>query len=251
MPETTNHVGGKGEGAGSGPQTTPPAPTKPIQWRKAEPRQSFCDGDQILVACPYTNRHSGKTTYEYSILTVSCDSENFGFDCYGSSWDGEWEEVEWWIPLSEFRVPTLMVDAAPLVPATDLTSLRERLAEADDNMRRIAIYHNGCDWPLPPDSPPLYIINRSTMGEYEDRIKSLETSLATARAEVHRLRKCLDVAQMAMVAVVQYADSLGPCEVRDRLLEIAKTRPATAADRPEQQARLTQLSETPTPTKGT
>lgn len=160
MPETTNHVGGKGEGAGSGPQTTPTLPTKPIQWRKAEPRQSFCDGDQILVACPYTNRHSGKTTYEYSILTVSCDSENFGFDCYGSSWDGEWEEVEWWIPLSEFRVPTLMVDAA------------------------------------------------------------------TARAEVHRLRKCLDVAQLAMVAVVQYANSLGPCDVRERLLEIAKTRPA-------------------------
>lgn len=62
--------------------------------------------------------------------------------------------------------------------------------------------------------------------------------LATAQAEVHRLRKCLDVAQMEMVAVVKYADSLGPCEVRDRLLEIAKTRPAKAADRPEQQARL-------------
>lgn len=73
-------------------------------WQKPTPDMLFTDGRQYLVACRYVNRHKPGTYYlEYEIITANCDSETpVRFTCNGDSWDGDWDDVEYFIPLSMF-----------------------------------------------------------------------------------------------------------------------------------------------------
>jgi hypothetical protein len=80
-------------------------------WRKAEPSQVFYDGDQLLVAVPVNCRHGGKPYWEYSVVTVSCDSEHFSMDTHDNGWGWEWSDVEWWMPLSSYKLPVIVNDA--------------------------------------------------------------------------------------------------------------------------------------------
>jgi hypothetical protein len=82
------------------------------RWRKAEPNQVFYDGDQLLVAVPVNCRHGGKPYWEYSVVTVSCDSEHFSMDTHDNGWGWEWSDVEWWMPLSSYKLPVIAIDAA-------------------------------------------------------------------------------------------------------------------------------------------
>lgn len=81
--------------------------TKISKWIRATPDQEFSDGDQLLVAVPVNCRHGGKPYWEFTVVRVSCDSENFSMDTNGDYWGWEWSDVEWWLPLPSFNLPVI------------------------------------------------------------------------------------------------------------------------------------------------
>lgn len=58
-------------------------------------------------------------------------------------------------------------------------------------LQYIAIHHIGTTYPVPAGEPPLYIQNRSVMGDYEDKVRELQTKLAAKEkieARVERVK---------------------------------------------------------------
>jgi len=62
-------------------------------WRKAEPGQTFEDGDLILCAVPLM-----PSGFDYCVLSVKCDEGYFRLDLDGEPWGWEWSDVAWWMP---------------------------------------------------------------------------------------------------------------------------------------------------------
>lgn len=87
---------------------------KAARWHKNDPGVPLYDGDQLLVAMPFQSRYDkNKTVYEYDVVTVSCDSETPARfrTSDGDEWGGDWENVEAFIPLSEFKLPVIVIGA--------------------------------------------------------------------------------------------------------------------------------------------
>lgn len=113
-----------------------------VSWRpggaQGNKTQQFCDGDQMLVAVQYHSRHKpGQLLYEYRIIVANVDPE-LGADLVGvddSDWGWTWDDVEWWLPMSEFRLPQLAVGAGTIRES----ELKSRVS---DVARRIGVAAN-------------------------------------------------------------------------------------------------------------
>lgn len=82
---------------------------KVVEWQTVDPEQEFGDGDQLLVAVPIVSRHKPNTNYwEYFVVRVSCDEGHFDMNTDEGNWGWSWGDVEFWMPLSEFRLPNIL-----------------------------------------------------------------------------------------------------------------------------------------------
>lgn len=76
-------------------------------WKKREEHPKlFYDGDQYLVALQ-VGQGVGTYHWEYYVVRVRCDEDYFDVTLDGDSWGWSWEDVEFYIPLSEFRLSPL------------------------------------------------------------------------------------------------------------------------------------------------
>lgn len=88
----------------TGNETREPVIALPWKPREQHPRL-FYDGDQYLVALQVSYR-GGPAYWEYAVIRVRCDEDYFSLELDGEPWGWEWEAVEFYIRLSEFRVVT-------------------------------------------------------------------------------------------------------------------------------------------------
>ena len=88
--------------------------SKVAEWkpRKDHP-PFFTSGDQYLVSLK-SSSDGGKTYYwEYAVIRVECDEEFFEVTCDGESWGWEWDDVDFYMPLSEFRLTEVLPTPPP------------------------------------------------------------------------------------------------------------------------------------------
>lgn len=77
----------------------------PLPWKPREDHpELFFDGDQYLVALQ-CGRDGGPHYWEYSVVRIYCDEDYFQVDCNDEPWGWQWEDVEFYIRLSEFQLP--------------------------------------------------------------------------------------------------------------------------------------------------
>lgn len=70
------------------------------EWREMD-AFTWEDGTQFLAAVPVESRfQKGKWSYEYSVVTVSCDEGYFRLLCYGETWEWSLDDVDFFIVLS-------------------------------------------------------------------------------------------------------------------------------------------------------
>lgn len=81
-------------------EVSPPAVGQ-WSWQQSHGTE-FTDGDQYLVAVPVKDRFGKKWHYEYSIVTIRCDSGFFGLTCNDEPWGWDWDDVSFYIPLKEY-----------------------------------------------------------------------------------------------------------------------------------------------------
>jgi hypothetical protein len=79
-------------------------PRLPLPWKRREDHpELFTDTDQYLVAVQ-VRYNDGPCYWEYSVIRFRCDEEFLAIDCNDEPWGWSWEDVDFYLPLSEFRI---------------------------------------------------------------------------------------------------------------------------------------------------
>jgi len=86
------------------------AATANLSWRpRNEHGGTFSDGEQMLVAVPCCDHGDrAKRWWEVVVIVARCDEDEDGdvrceFELDGNPWGWEWEDVEWWMPMSDIK----------------------------------------------------------------------------------------------------------------------------------------------------
>ena len=80
------------------------AETADCHWTAREDHpELFEDGDQYLVAVR-CGKNGGPYYLEYSVIRVHCDEGYFRITLDGDLWDCGWDDVEFYIPMSQFKL---------------------------------------------------------------------------------------------------------------------------------------------------
>lgn len=68
------------------------------QWLPIPQDTAWEDGTRLLVAVPIV----GVTDwyYEYSVIEIKCDEDDFELECNGDPWGWSWEDIDFYIQLS-------------------------------------------------------------------------------------------------------------------------------------------------------
>lgn len=75
-----------------------------MSWKRREEHpELFENGDQYLVAV-HCGPNGGPYRWEYAVVRVDCDEGRFALNVDGEPWGWEWDDVEFYARLSEFRL---------------------------------------------------------------------------------------------------------------------------------------------------